>query len=152
MAASSFVPGDFEPPGGLVTPDFTLEPLGPRHNDSDYVAWSSSIAHIRATPGFAESSWPREMTLQENLSDLERHARDYESRSGFTYTVLDRAGGAVIGCVYIYPAKEGDAGDARVSSWVTADCAALDIPLWRAVSDWLRDDWPFRRAEYAART
>jgi hypothetical protein len=152
MAASSFVPADFEPPRGLVTPDFVLEPLGPQHNDSDYVAWSSSTAHIRATPGFAGSSWPREMTLEENLSDLERHARDYESRSGFTYTVLDRAGGAVIGCVYIYPSKEGDAGDARVSSWVTAERAALDVPLWRAVSDWLHDDWPFRRPEYAARS
>ena len=87
-----FVPDDFEPPRSLVTPDFVLEPLGPQHNESDYAAWSSSIAHIRATPGFADGSWPHEMTLEENLGDLERHARDFESRTGFTYTVLDRAG------------------------------------------------------------
>ena len=146
------MPDEFEPPPGLATPEFVLEPLGPQHNESDYAAWSSSIAHIQATPGFVGSSWPREMTLAENLRDLERHARDFESRSGFTYTVLDRDGGAVIGCVYIYPPKQGGAGDARVLSWVTADRAALDGPLWSAVSDWLRDAWPFREPEYAARS
>jgi RimJ/RimL family protein N-acetyltransferase len=146
-----FVPDDFEPPRGLAAPEFVLEPLGPQHNESDYPAWSSSIAHIRATPGYADSKWPREMTLDENLADLERHARDFESRKGFTYTVLDRQGGEVIGCVYIYPPREGEPGDAAVYSWVTADRAALDEPLWRTVSAWLRDAWPFREPVYAAR-
>jgi len=35
-----------------------------------------------------------------NLGDLERHARDFAERRGFTYTVL--GAGEVIGCVYIY--------------------------------------------------
>jgi RimJ/RimL family protein N-acetyltransferase len=143
---------DFDPPRGLATPDFVLEPLGPQHNESDYAAWSSSIAHIHATPGFEDSSWPREMTLEENLRDLERHAGDFAARRGFTYTVLDREGGAVIGCVYIYPPEKGENGDAHVESWVVVDSASLDAALWRAVSDWLRDDWPFRQPEYAVRS
>ena len=98
----TFVPADFEPPAGLVTERFVLEPLGPEHNESDHEAWSSSIEHIRATPGF-DDRWPRPMTLEENLDDLERHARDFADRTGFTYTVLDPATRAVIGCVYIYP-------------------------------------------------
>jgi len=151
MATTTFVPVDFEPPSGLVTSDFVLEPLGPQHNDADHAAWSSSIAHIRATPGFPDGSWPHEMTLEENLGDLEGHAADFENRSGFTYTVLDRTGGEVIGCVYIYPPAEGDRCDARVSSWVTAERAALDVPLSQAVSAWLRDAWPFARPEYATR-
>ena len=151
MSEHEFVPHDFEPPLSLATPDFVLEPLGPQHNESDYAAWSSSIAHIQATPGFVGSSWPHEMTLEENLDDLERHARDFANRSGFTYTVLDREGGAVVGCLYIYPPREGGAGDATVRSWVRADRAALDEPLWRTVSAWLRDAWPFREPEYAAR-
>ena len=36
-------------------------------------------------------------------------------------------------------------------SWVTADRAALDVPLWRAVIGWLSDAWPFAQPEYAAR-
>ncbi len=43
------------------------------------------------------------MSLEENLVDLERHARDFVDRTGFTYTVLD-PDDDVIGCVYLYPA------------------------------------------------
>jgi len=95
-----FVPADFAVPGGLTAAEFRLEPLGPQHNDADYAAWTASIDHIRATPGFAGWHWPYEMSPAENLGDLERHARDFAERRGFTYTVL--GAGEVIGCVYIY--------------------------------------------------
>lgn len=82
------------------------------------------------------------MSLEENLGDLERHARDFADRIGFTYTVLDDAGG-VIGCVYVYPARD-DVHDAQVSSWVTGQRADLDAVLRRAVADWLQSEaWPF---------
>jgi hypothetical protein len=64
--------------------------------------------------------------------------------------VLDPANREVIGCVYIYPSRESD-DDARVLSWVRASHAELDVPLWRAVSDWLASDWPFASVEYAPR-
>ena len=97
----SFVPDTFAPPLGLDHPRFRLRPLGPEHNDADYAAWTSSIAHIRATPGYAERSWPREMTLDENRVDLERHAADFAAGTGFTYTVLGvgRESATVIGCL-----------------------------------------------------
>jgi uncharacterized protein involved in copper resistance len=138
----SFVPDDFEPPRRLVAEAFELEPLGPEHNESDYAAWTSSMAHIHASPGWAESTWPHAMTLDENRGDLERHARDFAERTGFTYSVLEPDGGAVIGCVYIYPAKS-DEHDASVLSWVRADRAELDVPLRDAVRAWLREAWPF---------
>jgi hypothetical protein len=87
----SFVPDDFAVPRSLVGDGFWLEPLGPEHNEGDYQAWTSSIAHIRATPGF-------------------------EGRS-----------------------------------WVSADRAALDVPLYEAVSAWLRSAWPFSDVRYASR-
>ena len=158
-AAPSFVPADFEPPLRLETPDFALEPLGPEHNERDYAAWSSSIDHIHATPGFDGRSWPHEMTLGENLGDLEMHARDFAARRGFTYAVLERVGGDVIGCVYIYPVGAPDADalsdprrhDASVRSWVRADRAHLDARLWEAVARWLRTEWPFELVRYAPR-
>jgi hypothetical protein len=158
-ASVPFVPATFEPPTGLVAAAFTLEPLGPRHNESDYAAWSSSIAHIQATPGFPWFSWPREMSLAQNLADLEMHERDFENRVGFTYTVLDPERRDVIGCVYIYPLRVGGgdgaperrAGEASVRSWVRADRASLDEPLWRAVGAWLESDWPFEHVAYASR-
>jgi RimJ/RimL family protein N-acetyltransferase len=145
-----FVPADFVVPLRLETPQFRLEPLGPEHNDPDYGAWSSSMEHIHATPGWwEESSWPRDMTLEENRADLQRHADDFANRSGFTYTVLE-PGGDVVGCVYIYPAPDGPQ-DARVLSWVRASRAELDVPLWQAVSNWLAAEWPFRNVDYAPR-
>ena len=145
-----FVPEEFTVPRRLETTLFVLEPLGPQHNDEDYAAWSTSIEQIRGTPGWEGSSWPRAMSREDNRRDLERHARDFESREGFTYTVIDRAKGEVVGCVYIYPARD-EVSDARVMSWVRATSAKLDVELWRAVSDWLADSWPFERFEYAAR-
>ena len=147
---TEFVPPGFDVPFGLETSEFVLEPLGPEHNDQDYDAWTSSMEHIRTTPGFADGSWPREMTPDENRADLQRHADDFRARTGFTYTVLDPVSRGVIGCVYIYPASAG--GDAaRVASWVRESRAHLDLPLWRAVSQWLSSDWPFGRVEYAPR-
>jgi hypothetical protein len=145
-----FVPQDFDVPRRLEQPEFVLEPLGPERNDQDYDAWTSSVEHIQATPGWEGSSWPRAMTPEENRADLQRHADDFRNRTGFTYTVLDRASGDVIGCVYVYPSAEGESG-AHARSWVRASRAQLDTPLWRAVDEWLAADWPFDSIEYAPR-
>lgn len=147
-AAASFVPTGFDPPVALTAGDFRLEPLGPEHNERDYAAWTSSMEHIRSSPGFPDGSWPREMSLAENRADLERHARDFAERKGFTYTVLD-ASDDVVGCVYVYPARDG-VHDANVLSWVRASEAAHDDAFRRAIADWLTSDaWPFERPLYA---
>src|SRR4051812_6846113 len=130
MTSDAFVPADFEPPTSLVTDRFRLEPLGPQHNEADHAAWTTSIEHVRSTPGFVDGGWPppEGMTLERNLADLRRHADDFERRAGFTFPVLDPDDGDVIGCVYLYPAK-AEESDATVSSWVRADRASLDTPL-----------------------
>ena len=88
------------------------------------------------------------MTVDENRADLERHARDFVDRKGFTFTVLD-SGDDVIGCLYVYPARDG-VHDANVQSWVRESEAALDDALRRAIADWLTSDlWPFERPLYA---
>lgn len=127
-----------------------LEPLGVQHNVADYAAWTSSIDHIRATPGFADWSWPEPMSLEENAADLVKHARDFADRTGFTYTVLDPASGDVIGCLYLYPSRRSGY-DVDVHSWVRADHADLDKPLHDLVCQWLADAWPFQEPDYAER-
>lgn len=146
-----FVPDDFAVPRELVTPHFRLEPLGPEHNERDHAAWTSSIGHIRSTPGYPDGRWPplEGMSLEQNLADLERHAADFEQRTGFTYTVLD-SGEHVVGCVYIYPDNRGDT-DAEVQSWVRADRAELDPILYETVSTWLGAEWPFESVRYEPR-
>ena len=170
MTPPPFVPEDFQPPLRYEVGGFLLEPLGPEHNEADHAAWMGSIPHIHATPGFDDWTWPTAMSLEDNLRDLESHARDFELRQGFTYTVLDRTDrtdGSVLGCLYIYPARANvpdDAGasgsdgrgapipgHASVRSWVRADRAELDKPLWEAVTDWLEEAWPFEAVSYAPR-
>src|SRR3954453_2841044 len=105
MTSDEFVPVGFDPPTSLSTDQFRLEPLGPQHNQADHAAWMSSIEHIRSTPGYRDGRWPPRdgMTLEENLSDLRRHADDFARGAGFTFTVLDDGDNDVIGCVYLYP-------------------------------------------------
>ena len=128
-----------------------LEPLGPQHNEADHAAWTSSIEHIRATPGYPDGDWPPTdgMSLAENLDDLTRHAADFAARTGFTFTVLDPADSDVIGCVYLYP-PEGR-GDVIVQSWVRADRSSLDTPLADAVAAWLAEAWPWRNPDRCGR-
>ena len=159
MSDQLFVPVDFAVPAGLAAEQFRLEPLAPQHNAADYAAWTASIQHIQATPGFTGTGWPYQMSLADNLRDLERHAQDFAERRGFTYTVLSIGTGDIIGCVYIYPASgrqpSGGAEGRRhasVQSWVRADCAALDPVLHDAVLAWVERDWPFDSIDYAPRT
>jgi RimJ/RimL family protein N-acetyltransferase len=151
MPTDPFVPPEFSVPLSLETAEFRLEPLGPKHNEADYAAWSSSLEHIHATPGWELSSWPDERTAADNLRDLERHADDFANRAGFTYTVVDRSSGDIVGCVYVYPDRNAE-HDAHVQSWVRASRADLDAPLWRAVGGWLASEWPFESFVYAPRS
>lgn len=153
MTTERFVPVDFEPPTSLVTDEFELEPLGPRHNEADHAAWMSSITHIRSTPGYPDGgSWPplTGMTLEENLADLRRHADDFERGAGFTFTVLDPGDRDVIGCVYLYPTSSPE-WDVTVQSWVRASRSHLDVPLADAVARWLATDWPWERVDRCGR-
>ena len=152
MSPDQFVPVGFDPPTSLTTDQFRLEPLGPQHNQADHDAWMSSIEHIRSTTGFADSTWPPPsgMTLEENLADLRRHADDFTTRTGFTFTVLDPADRDVIGCVYLYPSRSDD-WDVTVHTWVRADRSDLDVPLADAVDSWLAADWPWDRVDRRGR-
>ncbi len=142
----SFVPDDYDVPTEFNGPGFRLEPLGPHHNERDYEAWMSSIDHIHNTPGFPDpdDGWPSPMSLEDNLGDLAAHARHFEERLGFTYSILD--GDHVIGCVYIYPSRDPGV-DADVASWVTESRADLDRVVREGLSEWL-EAWPFDTFSY----
>jgi hypothetical protein len=146
----AFVPPSFEVPQAYDWSEFHLEPLGEQHNERDHAAWMSSIDHIRSTPGFGpeeEPNWPVAMTLEDNLADLVRHAKDFRERRGFTYSILE--GEDVIGCIYIYPSRRGH--DAEISSWVRSSRADLDSTVREALGRWIDESWPFSHPFYAGR-
>jgi hypothetical protein len=149
--AQPLVPEGFVVPAGLSTELFVLEPLDFKHNESDYAAWTSSIEHIKATPGFGGRTWlDLGLSLADNAADIGKHVTQFADRTRFAYTVLDPATAEVIGCLYIgAPVRDGY--DADVRSWTRADRAHLDKPLHDAVTRWLSRVWPFRQPDYAAR-
>jgi len=147
------VPADFVVPLELLTEHALLRPLGAEHNVADYSAWTSSLDHIESTPGFGPPrDWPDpEMSLADNLADMQMHRRHFHERVGFTYTVLDRVDPAqVVGCIYIYP-DPAEVADVEVRSWVVADRPELDLEIYEAVTEWLQAEWPFNSARYAPR-
>lgn len=159
--APAFVPAGFVVPRHLRGPGFVLAPLGPEHNDSDHAAWSGSVEHIHATPGFTAAlwqsdEWPYPMSLEQNLADLQMHAREFEAREAFAYTVLADHGAAgtidVIGCVYVDPDPDATVQPAAmVRCWVRADRADLDPMLAATVAEWLQRDWLFAAVRFPGR-
>lgn len=143
--ANTFVPSDFVAPVTFEGPGFRMEPLGPEHNERDHEAWMSSIDHIRAKPTFADTSWPAAMSLEDNLSDLEAHAKDFEARTGFTYSILD--GDDVIGCVYVYPSSDS-AHDANMTWWVTESRSEMEAVIGPLLNEWITSSWPFENPSY----
>jgi hypothetical protein len=134
------------PPPSLESDDFVLEPLGPEHNEADYAAWSTSLDHIRATPGFRADhwggdDWPYPMSLDQNRADLVEHAEEFARGEAFAYTVLDPSTRDVIGCVYVDP---DDVAEVRCRLWIRTDHAHLDGELEHVVRTWLAGpDWLF---------
>lgn len=150
MSARRLVPDGFVPPLPADTADFAFEVLGPEHNEADLAAWSRSVEHIHATPGWRPDGWPdRVYTLEENLADLTEHREHHVTGLDFAWTVLDPVDrGAVIGCVYVKPDRSG-ATDAEVRSWVVVDRAELDTVLRAHIRDWVEREWPFASFAYA---
>jgi RimJ/RimL family protein N-acetyltransferase len=138
----------------LRTERFVLEPLGPQHNDADHAAWTASIDHIRATPGFRPElwggdDWPTPMSADENRADLVQHAHEFTAGEAFAFTVLDPVDGDVIGCVYVDP---DDLAEARCRCWVRADRAGLDAELAETVRAWLTGpEWGLRSVRFPGR-
>ena len=134
MTSPAFRPGT-APPVAPATAEFRLEPLGPHHNEADHAAWTSSIDHIRSTPGSpggngATTTGPcpcRPRTTSVTWCGM-RTSSPGARRSPTPCST--RPDGDVIGCVYIDPDDTG-AADAMVRSWVRADRAHLDAPLAR---------------------
>lgn len=137
-----FVPDDFPVPRNRTFSTFRLEALGPEHNVRDHATWSSSMEHIHRTPGFEHHPWPIPMTLEENLENMDMHAREFDERTSFTWSILELDSDEVIGCVYLYPEKPPVPGRGRFRSWVSEAHAARDEQIRGELRDWFTTEWP----------
>lgn len=94
---------------------FALEPLAPRHVDEDYAV---VMASAEVLEGLFDHPWPEGLTLERNLEDLERHAREFDAGQAFAWIVRAEDAG-YLGCAYVNPVP-GERGRARVVTWMRA--------------------------------
>ncbi|MBC8392511.1 MAG: GNAT family N-acetyltransferase [Deltaproteobacteria bacterium] len=144
-----FVPKEFVIPKDLVTEWFHMRMLTVQDVHLDYDAVMSSMKHLRNVFG-PNNNWPSEtMTLEENLSDLQKHQNDFLNRHSFTYTVLRPDEAACLGCVYIDPSNKANY-DAEVYLWVreSESKTGFDDILFNAVKKWISQRWPFKNVAY----
>ncbi len=98
-------------------------------------------AVIQSTPvlqGLFGDAWPEGLTLEENLTDLHWHHREFTSKRSFAWIIRDTAG-TYLGCAYLYPAigKRG-AGDAVYWMTDTPDRLAHLATFGTLYEDWLK--------------
>jgi len=151
FAASLFVPTNFEVPEGLETEWCRLRMLSVDDVELDYEAVMSSGEMLRELSG---GMWPDEnMTLEENLSDLEMHQSEHESREAFTYTIISFDEDSILGCVYIMPPRPGDDIDAAVQFWLrqSLEDKGLDPVFYDIIRNWIAEEWPFEDVLYPGR-
>jgi len=133
---------EFDAPRLIRSGPLRLEPLGPEFNALDHRAAQSSIEHLRYTLQWGD--WPSpEMTLEDNLRDLERHHGEFERGEAYAYTVLDPTGTACLGCVYLNPVPDRPR-TLVMAYWVTEDQLerGTDQHLVATVLDRVERGWP----------
>ena len=147
-----FVPAEFEVPSLLETEDFRIRMLTVNDVVKDYDAVMSSVAHLRGVFG-PGTTWPSDdLTLEQDLIDLGWHQKEFQRRTSFAYTVMNPDETICLGCVYIDPSQI-TGYEAEVYLWVrkSAFDEGLDPVLYRAIRDWVENEWPFQKVAYPGR-
>lgn len=147
------VPDDFVLPSGLKADSFTLRPLRITDVVKDYDAVMTSVEHLQGVFG-EYSKWPSpDLTLEQDLIDLGWHHKEFQRRSSFAYTVMNRDESECLGCLYIYPSLS-DEFEVDVYMWVRKSeyDKGLDPVLFSTVRSWLETSWPFKRLRYPGRS
>lgn len=150
-----FVPKDFEPKD-LIKEDYIARKLTTRDVYLDYIAVMSSIDIIHET---RSESWPtKELTIEDDLIDLGWHQREFEFKSSFAFTIMNKEQTECLGCIYFYPddSEMSDANskpgyDVNISWWCTQKM--YDNGFYERLSydikEWVERDWPFEKVFYS---
>ena len=150
-------------PEGLRTDAFVLRPILASDAERDHAAVMETRHELRL---WEQTSWPEDdFTVEANREDLEDLERRHSEHRAFTYTVLDPAGDAALGCVYVFPIDATFLTKAEVSPrsddrwedldavvyfWVRPSRATLgmDRDLLAALRTWFAGEWGFAHTGY----
>lgn len=147
----TFVPKSFVVPTNVLLTPFHLTVLEESNAEVDYQAVMSSLKRLKSIFG-PNTSWPSEkMSLEENITSLQAHRREFIDRDAFAYSVFDESKTHCLGSVYIDPSRSPHY-DCEVYLWVREDSADLDAMLHTTVLTWLTEYWPFEKIAFPGRS
>jgi len=150
--STPFVPENFQVPEKLETDTFRLRMLTVNDVVKDYDAVMTSIDHLKGVFG-KRSTWPsKELTLEQDFIDLDRHQKEFQQRTSFAYTVMNLDESQCLGCVYLVPSQNEEV-DAKIYLWVRQSEfeKGLDPILFDTVRNWITNVWPFKKVLYPER-
>ncbi len=149
--STPFVPENFQVPEKLETDQFRLRTLTVNDVVKDYDAVMTSIDHLQGVFG-KRSTWPSELTLEQDLIDLGWHQKEFQRRTSFAYTVMNLHESQCLGCVYLFPSQNEEV-DAEIYLWVRQSefDKGLDPILFDTVRNWITNVWPFKNVLYPGR-
>jgi hypothetical protein len=146
----TFIPINFNPPTSFNCANFHFRVLEEKLAALDFEAVMSSQSRLQGIFG-VNSQWPKhDMTLAENIKSLSIHKQEFESREAFAYSIFNCLEDKCLGSVYIDPSQSANY-DCDVYLWIRNDNIALDAVLYKTVSHWLHDDWPFAKIAFPGR-
>lgn len=137
---------DFVAPARVELPlvGLHLRPIHPDDIEMDMVAVMGSRDRLWSIFGSAWGWPPADMTVEDDLAELVRHADEMTRNESFNYALFDERETALLGCVYIDPPERVGA-DAEISWWTVDE--HVDGPVGRALDDlvpeWIATEWPF---------
>ena len=110
-------------------------------------------ALLRSVRKELERGWPEGLTRDQNLIDLGWHQKEFQRRRSFAYTVVVLDESRVLGCVYIYPTRK-KGFDAEIYLWARQSelASGMEEDLYKAVSAWVGEKWPFQAPVYPGRS
>jgi hypothetical protein len=151
MYSRPLVPATFAVPQRLDGDGFILRTLTVNNVVKDYDAVMTSADRLVGMLS-PTSSWPRGLTLEDDLIDLGWHQREFAMRHSFAYTVMSPDEAECLGCCYIVPSDKAGY-DAAAFYWARTSVIAsgFEDRLGAAFRAWIAKDWPFGRVAYPGR-
>lgn len=155
-----FYPENKPVPEKLTKAEFIIRPLRAIDVELDYQAVIASREKLLKRTG---GSWPRVgFTIEENLSDLEKHEQQHQDRNEFTFTIMNVTESECLGCIYIHPLEKRLRKsvskneisnlnimdyEAWMTFWVTPVAAGrnLDRLVVENLQRWFSKEWAFSK-------
>ncbi len=126
--------------------DFSLVKVNPALAEQDYQALMQARMQIRKD---LATTWPEDaLTLAQNRESLVRDLQSFEQRQSFTYHLLERQSGRVIGCVYLSP-NAAKSNQTSLYYWLVPSYyqSGNHTQIRKQIYDWVNNEWPFKTVD-----